>query len=736
MKNFIRFVLVSLLFGTQVIAQNPNETVDARFSGQGTNGANFFQSNLMDKYDIHFLKLDLNVTPNLRFLSGSCYYKMTANQSIDTFAIEFKSNMTLDSLYINNVITPYTRSNDHIYVSLANPIQDNAQFTARFVYKGTIVNGLAYGIDNASGLTFAATVSESFQAREWFPAKQLLNDKIDSTDIWLTTPNPYVAGSNGLLKAVVPVAGNKTQYQWSTRYPMSYYMPCIAAGNYTDYRNYAKPAAMNGDSILVQHYISNSSGYLNSVQANLDKTPIFIEKFSELFGLYPFSKEKYGHLHGIIGGGMEHQTMSTMSSFGLEIVAHELGHQWFGDNITCGTWQDIWLNEGFATYSAYLMREMFPSFYTTPAATNMNSKHQNIMSQASGSCYLPLSSAYDEGRIFSSRLSYDKGAAVLHNLRFEMQSDTIFFNILKTYQNQFKDNFAVTNDFKTVCEQVSGRNLTDFFNQWVYGEGYPTHNVNYFKWGLDSLILTVNQTVSMPSVTPVFKGLMEYKITSPTGDTTIILNQTTNPQIFKVPYSHLNPNSIVVDPNNWVINKTGTILPLKLVSFSGTVARKQVELQWSTAQEINVRKFEIERAGDAVNFKAIGSVSANNAASQNKYSFTDKEPLPAGFYRLKMIDIDGSFTYSNIIEIKLNGKQLSAFYNVSNSVLAVKNINPVNDKLQVLIHTIEGKKVFATEKVLSAGSNDVNISLADFQSGLYIASMISNAGTVTLKIRK
>ncbi len=735
MKNFIHFVLVSLFLGTQVIAQNPNQTVDARFSGQSTTGANFFQSNLMDKYNIHFLKLDLNVTPNLRFLSGSCFYKMTANQSIDTFAIEFKSNMTLDSLYINNVITPYTRGNDHIYVPFANPIPDNSEFTARFVYKGTIVNGLAYGIDNTSGLTFAATVSESFQAREWFPAKQLLNDKIDSADIWLTTPNPYVAGSNGLLKAVVPVAGNKTQYQWSTRYPMSYYMPCIAAGNYTGYKNYAKPAAMNGDSILVQHYISNSSGYLSSIQTNLDRTTVFIEKLSELFGLYPFSKEKYGHLHAIIGGGMEHQTMSTMSSFGLELIAHELGHQWFGDNITCGTWQDIWLNEGFATYSAYLMRELFPSFYVTPAASNMNSKHQNIMSQASGSCYLPLSSAYDEGRIFSSRLSYDKGAAVLHNLRFEVQSDTVFFNILKTYQNQYKDNFAFTNDFKTVCEQVSGKNLTDFFNQWVYGEGYPTHNVNYFKWGADSLILTVNQTVSMPSVTPMFKGLMEYKITSPTGDTIIILNQTTNPQTFKIPYSHLTPNSIVVDPNNWVINKTGTVLPLKLVAFSGTVASKQVQLQWSTAQEINVRKFEIERAVDAVNFKAIGNVSANNA-SQNKYSFTDKEPLPIGFYRLKMIDIDGSFTYSNVIEIKLNGKQLSAFYNVNNTMLAIKNINPVNDKLQVLLYTIEGKKVLTTEKVLSAGSNNLNISLADFQSGLYIASMISNAGTVTLKIRK
>lgn len=153
----------------------------------------------------------------------------------------------------------------------------------------------------------------------------ILKDKIDSADIWVTTSAINKVGSNGLLQGVDALPSGKVRYRWKTNYPMNYYMPSISVGNYMEYLNYAKPLAMSPDSILIQHYLVDNVTYFNSVKANLDKTPAFIEKLSELFGLYPFKNEKYGHAHASIGGGMEHQTMSTMNSFGSTLIAHELG---------------------------------------------------------------------------------------------------------------------------------------------------------------------------------------------------------------------------------------------------------------------------------------------------------------------------------------------------------------------------------------------------------------------------
>ncbi len=555
----ILFCCYSFISSAQASAAKHFFTANTRADIAGIEKAGYYQSSQMNKYDVKYLKLDITAQPQTKFVTGSCRYRMVAKQAIDTFAIEFKDNMNLDSVYINNIKRTFSRNSDHVYIAFTPNIAAGTQIDAVFYFNGIPAKGIFSGADAGSGLIYTANVSESFQAREWYPSKQLLTDKIDSTDIWITTDANFLAGSNGLLKAVIDLPPNKKQYQWSTRYPIAYYLPCFAVGNYTDYRNYAKPASIAPDSVLIQHYVSGAGNFLNSVKNQLDRTPRFLEKMSELFGTYPFIKEKYGHLQAGIGGGMEHQTMSTMQNFDPYLVAHELAHQWFGDNVTCATWNDIWLNEGFASYLSILMIDYFPSFFTTNLTRQLFEVEENILSQPGGSVYLPNQSAYDENRIFDQRLSYNKGSFVLHNLRFEMQNDSIFFNTCKAYQQRFKDSTATTADFKLLAEQMSGRNYTEFFNAWVYGEGYPTYSVIYSKQGSDTLVINVTQTTSVPAITPLFKGLMEYRVKSAQGDTIIKLNQTQNNQTFKMVYSKA-PTGVDVDPNNWVVNKVGTVV--------------------------------------------------------------------------------------------------------------------------------------------------------------------------------
>ena len=753
MRTYL-LLLLGVVFSNNIFAQQDNDDPACRekcshskLSSKGQQ-ADYYQYPSMDKYDVKYLKLDLHAEAGTRFMSGIAKTVAITVQPLDSFITELRNNMIVDSVYINGVKKNFTHSSDFIYVPLSPALPAGTTVTAIFYYNGTTGSGGVFsGTVSSNMLTYTATLSESYQAREWFPVKQILRDKIDSADIWVTTSLPNLVGSNGILVAIVDSFNNKRQFQWKSRYPMNYYMPSISIGNYMEYKNYAKPAAMAPDSILVLHYIVDEENYFASVKVNLDKTPAFIEKYSELYGLYPFKNEKYGHSHANIGGGMEHQTMTTASSFGSTLIAHELGHQWFGDNVTCATWNDIWLNEGFASYSEYLAIEKLPLLFpTTNPASYMQSVHNNVLSVANGSVYVPNASIFDENRIFSGRLSYNKGSAIIHNLRFEMQDDNLFFQTLKNYQTQYKNSTATTDDFKLVAETTCGRSFNDFFNQWYYGEGYPTFNITYIKQGTDSIILLVNETVSAPSVTPFFKGLYEFRITSATGDTIVKANVTSNNQQFKFRYTKT-ANGIVVDPNNWVLNNTGTItnggtIPVKLLSFE-VIANNNctASVKWKTSNEENSKQYEIEYSTDGINFNKTGTVASNNRSGESLYQYTNGlAATDIHYFRLKMLDKDGGYTYSQVI--RLTKKCIGTFsVTVTPNPVAEKLyltvIQPSAANTTIRIFDARGALIYKEVKMFNAGENILQLDIIQkFAPGTYMLRTESQGGTSSNKFVK
>jgi aminopeptidase N len=628
----LRLIAIVFFLGNlQAGAQTRSNSIGSySLIGTSATGASFFQDDRMNAYDITHLLLDITVQPKSTFITAVCNYTIKAKQPIDTFVIEFKQTMQLDSVSVNSAKAGFSQRNDHIYVPFKPVSPVASSFNISFYYKGNVAAGFFAGT-MLNGLDYTASVSESYEARDWFPAKQLLNDKIDSTDIWITTAANYKAGSNGVLKAVIDLPQNKKQYRWQCRYPLSYYMPSVAVGNYMEYDNYAKPEAIAPDSILVQNFLYNNEAYFNTNKTQLDKTPKFIEKFSELYGLYPFYKEKYGHCQADIGGGMEHATMTTLVNFGERLVAHELAHQWFGDNVTCASWNDIWLNESFATYSEYLMMLYEPQLFSETAAHAMTEFQNKVLEAPGGSVFVPATDTYNEARIFDYRLSYAKGATALHNLRFEMQDDSMFFQTLRQYQQRYKNGFASTEDFKQVAEQISGKNLDDFFNQKIYGEGYPMYDVTYLKHGADTLVLQVNQTTSQPSVTPLFTGLIEFKILSDGGDTTIKVQQTSNNQFFSIYYPKM-PKGVEVDPNGWILKK---VLSVKegVSTFPSTVDRVVVYPNPVT------NNYTIKLPADAYNSMRIvdvnGDVLGVYAIPAGTTLLTKNVRFPSGVYFFK-----------------------------------------------------------------------------------------------------
>ena len=513
------------------------------------------RSTLFQDYDVKFYFLTIHVENNTVTLDGVTRIDAEVTAAVlDTFALELVPQLTVDSAMINGEMVSVERSGDELYLIPNETYPQGTSISAKIYYRGTPPSsGFFSGISTAYNSQYSAnvtwTLSEPWLAKEWWPAKQDLQDKADSSWVFIITDENNLAGSQGILTAVTPMPNNKLQFEWKSKYPIAFYLISLAVAEYEEYNIYAKPAAMGGDSILVQNYIYQGS--LSNYKSGIDNTPEMIELMSDLYGLYPFWEEKYGHCLTQLPGGMEHQTMTTIGNFSFGLVAHELGHMWFGDNVTCATWNDIWINEGFATYSDYLANEQILGY--EEAQDWLESTHSYVMSQPGGSVYIPQGQATTIGRIFDGRLSYRKGASIIHMIRFELQDDDLFFEVLETFQDEYADSVATGVDFQAVLEDVSGQDFSDFFDQWYFGEGYPRYTI---IWNQDeeNVNMNITQTTST-STTTLLRMLMPYRFNYDDGtDTTVLLYQTENYNFFSIPVDKT-VNSIDVDPENWTLEQ-------------------------------------------------------------------------------------------------------------------------------------------------------------------------------------
>ncbi|NQV02744.1 MAG: T9SS type A sorting domain-containing protein, partial [Bacteroidia bacterium] len=384
--------------------------------------------------------------------------------------------------------------------------------------------------------------------------------------IIITNPAAYRGASNGILVSEV-ISGNDMTCHWKHRYPIATYLVCMAITNYSRYSDFVPYGTSQ---VEVLNYIYPEDSAMAASQ-----TPGIIpvmQLFDTLFGLYPFANEKYGHCQFNWGGGMEHQTFSFMGSFGHELMAHELAHMWFGDMVTCGSWEDIWLNEGFATYLSGLTYEhMFNGEWWMPFKRNRIDK---VTSQPDGSVWCDDTTSVS--RIFSSRLSYAKGAMILHQLRWII-GDIAFFTAVNNYlyDPDLVYGFAHTSDLKAHLEATSNQDLTWYFDDWYTGQGFPSYQLNWAQTG-DTLFIAINQTQSHPSV-PFFELPLPIQLKNLTRDTIIRLNHSFSGEGFNliIPFQ---VDSLLLDPDLWLISANNSIsaIPEKSIESMITLAPNPV----------------------------------------------------------------------------------------------------------------------------------------------------------------
>ncbi len=571
MKHF--FLSLVLLSSLLSIAQQPfNHDIRNRCS-HFKSFENSFKTpprdntHVADTYNPHYMHMKMDVYSDRVDIAGdiSTYAKVTSAQ-LDTIYLELNQAFSLDSIKLNDVLTTsYTFENSEIFIVLDTPLNQGDDFKINVCYHGAVdgMNLPRYGIYHwYKGIYkshIAFSMSQPFGARHWFPIRQSLQYKIDSVYQEYTCPTGNMVGSNGVLEHITTNNDSTTTFHWKTRYPMAYYLIAFAVANYMEYNLYAKPTQLQGDSILIQNFIYNDPKCLNFYKDDIDISVDVMELYCEKFGLYPFYKEKYGACLTATYGGMEHQTMSNQPDFSFYLVQHEMAHQWFGNNITCATWSDIWLNEGLATYADFIAKKFLIG--DDEAMEDIKGDQNSAMDAINGSVYIPEDEVYygNKERIFSGVLTYDKGTCLIHQLRYLINNDDTFFGFLQHYTDTFRGQTITTDQFRDALEDYTGLDLHSYFEQWCYGQGYPTYSVACEQGEGGHAHFTITQT-TCNTATPFFDLPLEIKVlyANEQGDSTFRMPITANTSYFDIqlPYQ---VDSVLIDPNHWIINKVGEV---------------------------------------------------------------------------------------------------------------------------------------------------------------------------------
>jgi len=460
-------------------------------------------------------------------------------------------SLAIDSIHLN--AASFIHSGNKLTIQLDRSYSKGEQAEVQIYYKhADIADGAFY----ASG-GFVFTDCEPEGARKWFPCYDNPSDKA-TTDITAKVPSTAKLGSNGKLRDSIP-DGNAILYHWVSRDPVATYLVVLTArNNYKlDIVNWTNP---NTSEVIPIRFYYNPGEDPSNIKNIIGDMTTF---YSKEFGDHPFEKNGFATLNNEFAwGGMENQTLTSLCSncWGESLIAHEYAHQWFGDMITCATWADIFLNEGFATWSE---AHWFENQFGSPAYKNEMLNNANTY--FSGNPHWPISSPSwavstpDVNTLFNYAITYMKGSCVLHMLRYTL-GDDMFFPALKAYASGFKYKSATIGDFKNIMETESGQELDWFFDQWIYKPDHPVYRNIYGiypqtdgKW---SVQFTAKQEEKDPL--PFFQMPVEIKIDFKDGTDTIVkVFNSFNGQAFAFEFNK-EPNSVTFDPNNDILLKEGT----------------------------------------------------------------------------------------------------------------------------------------------------------------------------------
>jgi aminopeptidase N len=561
--------LVLILFASNIFAQDFSKMTGAQICSYKKSSMNA----LLDKsintprhsFDVQNYKLNLdiyNCFSNIKTFTASNEIYFRVDSTLSSIVLNsVNTSLAIDSVRLlpaNSTLT-YSYSNNLLTITLDRTYNPGEYVTIKIYYRH---NSVSDGYFNTNSSGYVWTDCEPEGARCWFPCWDKPSDKA-TVDITARVPTNVKLGSNGRL-ADSTVSNGALYYHWISRDPVSTYLVVLTGK--TDYAldlMYWHKPSNPIDSVPYRFYYGSGTNITQTKNAIIDMT----NYFSQTFGEMPFEKNGFASVPGF-NGGMENQTLTTIYPSGwtqiTDMIAHEYSHQWFGDMITCGTWADIWLNEGFATYCEALYTEHI-SGYSAYKSRLITYNAAEYLSQNPGWAMWNASWAVTTppvNTLFNTAITYDKGACVLHMLRYTI-GDSLFFAALKSYATDtvnFKMKNAITDDFTAKFSSVSGQDLTWFIDEWVKQPNHPTYANTYNISNLGSGVYRVNFVAKQTQSNTVFHKMpITLKIAFSTGDTTVRVMNDVNNQQFTFYFYNKQPTTVTFDPDNDILLKTASI---------------------------------------------------------------------------------------------------------------------------------------------------------------------------------
>jgi len=567
MRSFRRllfFNVLAFLSSSVVPAQQASNVADVSPETKGHALENYraaVPQSLQRSGRILHYQLDLDFTQgftnNTPFYSGR--ERITWKPENDSLVILDFIGLRIDSVVYEKQALAFDTTSTSRKLKIALPSSarnlDSIFVEIWYAYTGNGRRGYYYYDESPSTGTLARlgyTMTEPDDSPYWFPCINDPSVKVPCR-ISARVPAGYQVASNGLLKQVVANGDGTTTFHWEERHPVAMYLMVVTISRYSTFSHYYRRVTNPSDSIEVKYYVwqADSAGQVYNAVNAFRNVLNMMRFFSTIFGEYPFDKYGMAVVYPFQYGGMEHQTMTTIHRSWIQGggsqggIAHELAHQWWGDMVTCATWADIWLNEGFATYSEAMWEE---NFYGVQTFRGLMS---NIQFFGSSSWQYPIYNPPPQF-LFGS-VVYHKAAWVLHMLRY-LVGDSTFLAIFKEYRKRFEHKAATTEDFVKVVGDVSGQDFRWFFDQWVYRKGWPVYAYNHRIEPIQGgFRLTI--TLQQQQGEDVFQMPVQILARAVGGpETRIVVNNTQRTQTVQYDLS-FRPDSIIIDPDGWILKQ-------------------------------------------------------------------------------------------------------------------------------------------------------------------------------------